>query len=131
MSTLDINNFKKVSFKYLIFSIFCGIFAFIYEMFSHGVYSNNMIFAFLIPLVMGTIMFYLIYITNWNKYIDYIGYNLYNASIATFTIGSIIKGVLEIYGTTNSLINMYFIIGFVLLVISILFIIIEVIKKYD
>ena len=131
MSILDINKFKKTSFKYLLFSIFCGIFAFIYEIFSHNVYSNNMIFAFLIPLIMGTIMFYLIYITNWNKYIDYFSYNLYNASIATFTIGSIIKGVLEIYGTTNSLSNTYFVVGFILLVLSILSIIIEVIKKYD
>ena len=41
---------------FLFASAFFALFAFIYEMFSHGVYSAYMIFAFLIPLVLGGIL---------------------------------------------------------------------------
>jgi len=38
--------------------------------------------------------------------------NLYNAGIATLTVGSIMKGVMEIYGTTNDILQIYWIVGF-------------------
>lgn len=44
----------------------------------------------------------------------------YHSGIATLTVGSIFKGVLEIYGTTNQLIVVYWIAGFGLLFIGIL-----------
>ena len=42
----------------------------------------------------------------------------YGASIISFTAGSIIKGVLDIYGTTNSNIKFYWILGIMLLIVA-------------
>ena len=41
--------------RYLWISIFFAVFGGIYEYFSHGVYSYFMIYAFMIPLVLGTV----------------------------------------------------------------------------
>ena len=40
---------------YLIISVLCAVYGMIYELFSHKVYSIYMIFAFVIPLLDGTI----------------------------------------------------------------------------
>ena len=88
-------------------------------MFSHGVYSNYMLLAFLFPLF-GGVVIYSILLKNKNI-ISGIGMNIYDMSLITIMIGSIIKGVLEIYGTTNSLIMIYWLAGILLLMISIIF----------
>lgn len=46
--------------------------------------------------------------------------NLYNAGIAALTVGSLMEGVLEIYGTTNDLLRIYWFVGFGLAGIGIL-----------
>lgn len=46
--------------------------------------------------------------------------NLYHSGIATLTVGSIIRGVLDIYGTTNQLTNYYWIVGIILIAISLI-----------
>ena len=130
MYTLDIDIFKKTSKKYLLFSIFCLVFSLIYESFSHNVYSNYMIFSFLIPLIMGTLIFYILYKFKLNYYINNFSYITYNMSIATFTIGSIIMGFLEIYGTTNSLTKIYAIVGIVTLIISIISVVLKKLFKF-
>ena len=108
--TLSISDIKKQGKVYLIASTACVIFAIIYEAFSHGVYSNYMIFAFLIPLVCGATISYILYFIN-RKDISLLpskfGNNLYNAAVATLTFGSIFNGVLEIYGTTNAKVYVY------------------------
>ena len=105
--------------KYIILSTIILIFSLIYEMFSHGVYSNYMLLAFLFPLF-GGVVIYSILLKNKNI-ISGIGMNIYDMSLITIMIGSIIKGVLEIYGTTNSLIMIYWLAGILLLMISIIF----------
>lgn len=122
MSTLDT---KKITFTYIIVSIFTSIFGAIYECFSHGVYSNYMIYAFLFPLIGGALLFSQLRILP-NK----LSLNLYNSGIATLTVGSIMKGVLNIYGTSNSLINVYFVVGIILICISSIFYILNR-KKAD
>ena len=117
MSILDINDLKNEN-KFIIgFSIFILIFGIIYEMFSHGVVSYYMIFAFLIPLI--NFLINTIFINSKIK-INKISKNLFSMSIYTFTFLSIIKGVLDIYGTTNNLIFVYLIVGLILLVTSII-----------
>ena len=37
--------------------------------------------------------------------------NLYACGIATLTLGSLLKGVLQIYGTTNTLLEYYWLVG--------------------
>jgi hypothetical protein len=71
-----------------------------------------MYLAFLIPLFGIIIKITLkIIFPNYNNLFS----KLYDSSIMTFTIGSIIKGVIEIYGTTNHLITIYLIFGIILL----------------
>ena len=113
LSILDI---KKVRKNYLYYSIFLIIFAFIYESFSHGVYSNYMIFAFLIPFIYGFLGSFLLK-EKKNK----LGNTLYNFGIVTLSVGSVIKGVLDIFGTTNWLVNIYLYTGIVLVVFGIIF----------
>ena len=44
---------QKTAFIYVCVSIFCALFGGVYEYFSHGVRSNYMIFAFMVPLLAG------------------------------------------------------------------------------
>lgn len=116
---LDTNNYKKVIKRYLIFTIIIFIFGIIYEMFSHQVYSKFMYLAFLIPLFLGVIFPFIIY--KLKIKINNKSFNLYSSTIITLTVYSIIRGVLEIYGTTNRLINVYLIISIISLFLAIIF----------
>lgn len=42
----------------------------------------------------------------------------WHAAIATLTVGSLMTGVLEIYGTTNRLVDLYWYVGSLLVILS-------------
>ena len=110
MYTSDIekkHSAAKTSFVYLLISVFCAMFGGVYETYSHEVYSYYMIYAFAFPLVGGALPFAAISLSRAKHYPGAIARNLYHAGIATMTVGSIIQGVLEIYGTTNELTKYY------------------------
>ena len=69
-----------------------------------------MTYSFTIPLILGLLPNIKI---KTNK--------LYNASVITLTIYSLIRGFLEIYGTTNNLINIYLYTSIILFIISIIY----------
>lgn len=117
MSTLDINKLEKEKKRFIIYSIICIIFTFIYELFSHGVISYYMILSFIFPLL-GFIE--IVILCKKNKLVKINSHNFFKASLLTFTLGSILKGILDIYGTTNKLIIIYLILGLILLVLSII-----------
>ena len=117
--TLDIKKIKEQGKIYIIATLTCVLFAMIYESFSHGVVSNFMVYAFMIPLVLGVIVSYMLYFLKIKKLPTKLEIRTYNAAVATFTFGSIIEGVLQIYGTTNSKIYVYLIIGIMLLIFSV------------
>ena len=110
---------KKCLKVYLAVTLFVLVFGIAYEYFSHGVVSLYMILAFLIPLVLGMLPFGTISILKKNYYPSPIGSNTYHAGIATLTVGSIMKGVLDIYGTTSPYISVYLIIGVILCVFGV------------
>lgn len=110
--TLDTDKNRII---YLCISILVLIFSLIYEYFSHGVYSYFMIGAFLVPLIFGAIGGSLL------RDISILSINLYHSFIATLTIFCIAKGFLEIYGTTNSLINIYLAVSVILFISTIIF----------
>ena len=112
LSILDI---KKVRRNYLIYSLFLIVFAIIYESFSHGVYSNYMIFSFIIPFIYGYCGSFLINIGG-----SKLGNMFYNLGIITLSIGSVFKGILEIYGTTNKLLYVYIIVGLLMAILGII-----------
>ena len=115
---LDTNYFKKQFITYFIVTILCILFGYIYEVFSHEVYSNYMIYAFTVPLVLGQFPSTLFAFGLIKRTPNRISLNLYNAGVATLTIYSLLKGILEIYGTTNSLIIWYLYIGIALMTVG-------------
>ena len=118
--TLDIKKLKKQGIIYTIVTIACILFAIIYESFSHGVISNFMVYAFTIPLILGTGVCYTLYFFKIKKLPNKFENSAYNAAIATFTVGSIVEGILQIYGTTNWKVYVYLIVGIILLMSSII-----------
>ena len=100
--------------KYLIASIiaalFCALFAAVYETFSFGVYSYFMLFAFVFPLLFCSLPYSIIIFKNKNIP-DKMALRLWNSGTAVLTVGSIVQGIIEIYGTTNHFIIIYAIAG--------------------
>ena len=103
------NNSKDIlvsAFWQLIFGLFCALFGAIYEVFSHEVYSYYMIYAFAIPIVLGTLAEIL-----FARYIRIqppgLALSMWNMAVLTLTVGCLFKGVIEIYGTTNRMVVVY------------------------
>lgn len=118
----------KTGFVYLFVSLFCALFGAVYEVYSHEVYSYYMIYAFVIPLAGGTLPFFsLAYFSRPAPGRGSL--NLYHSGIAALTVGSIIQGVLEIYGTTNRLVFAYWIVGVSLLGIGLVLYVIKRTRK--
>lgn len=99
-------------------TIFLALFGAIYELFSHGVYSYHMIYAFGFPLIMGVLLYAVLILRG--KYPRRSFLNVWNTAIATFSLGSVFEGVLEIYGTSNPLVIVYPIAGGILLIIGLI-----------
>ena len=101
---------------HLIASGFLAVFGGIYELFSHGVYSGWMIFAFAVPLFLGALLYALL--LHFDKAPGRLFLNLWNAGVACLSVGSVFQGVLAIYGTTNALIVVYPIAGGILMLLG-------------
>ncbi len=97
-------------------TLFCIIFAFVYEMFSFGVYSMNMILMFLYPLLLGALPCLLLHKTAGR---------FWNDGILLLTGGSLLAGVLEIYGTSSSLTDMIRWLGIVFLALDLIIIVMK------
>lgn len=113
MYTSAINRMENIvitAFIYLFISIFCILFGAVYEYFSHEVYSYFMLYAFVFPLVGGTLPFFGIIFCGM-PIPNSLSCNLYHSGIAALTAGSLFQGALEIYGTTNRLVSLYWILG--------------------
>lgn len=108
------HNFRKagtIAFLYLLAAGFCALFGGVYEHFSHGVYSPAMVYAFAYPLAGGAIPFLALALFHRSPGSYQV---LYHCGIATLTLGSIIQGILEIYGTASSLTLFYPCVGWFL-----------------
>lgn len=128
MSILDINKrikkTKKIFFLTMIFTI---VFDRIYSLFSHGVSSLSMNLMFLYPLVGGVVGYNILGYLFKNKKDDMIIlFNIYNSGIAILTVRSLLKGIMDIAGTSSQYIKYYLIIGILFIIISV----IGFIKKY-
>ena len=100
----------RIARNYFIVAAICAAVGFIYELFSHQVWSIYMIGAFAVPLVLGVIPNLIIAIGKL-KTPGLAAENLYACGVATLTLGSLLKGVLQIYGTTNDLLEYYWLVG--------------------
>lgn len=107
LSISDTKSYTRTALVYLLIAAFCALFGSIYERFSHGVYSYHMLYAFAYPLLGGTLPALVLSLLEKPLPTPMIR-TLHRCAIATFTVGSILHGVLEIYGTTNRLTALYF-----------------------
>ena len=112
----------KTGMKYLAASILIAAAAAVYGLFGHGVYSYFMTYAFMIPLLAGAVPHLISALKSREpaEVLNPFAYKLAGitakildakdaqlAVISTLTAGSILKGVLDIYGTTNRLLIAY------------------------
>lgn len=104
--------------RYLFLTLITALFGAVYELFGHGVYSYYMIYAFAVPLAGGVLPFLLAAAGKIRKCPGPLSRHFYRSGIVTLTLGCILQGVLEIYGTTNALIRLYWIAGAVLLSVA-------------
>ena len=102
-----------VTGAYLLETVCCALFGFVYELFSHGVYSYYMICAFAFPLLLGVMPFSILQ-KSGKLFCRGIAADLIHAGIAALTMGSIVRGALDIYGTSNPLTVWYWITGGIL-----------------
>lgn len=104
----------RTAFAYLVISLVCVLFGVVYEIHSHEVYSFYMIYAFVFPLAGGTLPFLLFSLFQFAYFPRKTARQFYHSGMAALTTGSLVQGVLDIYGTTNALVDYYWIGGGVL-----------------
>lgn len=116
---------SKTGFGYLVASLIVAVSAAVYGMFSHGVHSPFMTFAFLIPLIGGAAPHIAGAVCGWESGdclrrlpLSPAARDVQLAVIATLTAGSLLEGALDIYGTTNRLIIVYPLIALLILAVS-------------
>lgn len=102
----------KITVKIYVFTtLFCIAFNYIYSLFGHGVSSPFMSYAFVFSLVLGVVGFVGIGRLNLD---NRVAFNLYNAGIATLTVGSILRGIIDIAGADTTYPIYYFCVGTIL-----------------
>lgn len=94
-------NVMRTLFIYIGITLFVVLFSTIYEINSHKVYSADMVFAFIYPLIFGVGMYTLLRFIPIARVPGIIPATIYNFGVALLTVRSIFIGVLKIYGTTN------------------------------
>ena len=108
---------ERTAFAYLLLTCFVAFFGGVYEIFSHGVWSGYMVYAFAYPLVLGAVPFAWCALKKKPQPKPWFC-RLHHCGTATLTIGSVMQGVLVIYGTTNQLSMVYWIVGPALLLLA-------------
>lgn len=126
----DKRTIRRNLFIYCGVVCFCALFGYIYETQGHGVVSWFMLLGFLVPLVLGLVPYSILTLTKTEKGPNTIASNLYNAGVATLTVGCYFKGFLDIYGTTRDVhIIVYSVVGGILLLTGVVFYIISMVKS--
>ena len=97
----------------------------VYTYFGHGITSKYMTFAFVFPLAAGIIC----YIINALGLYDRFFVNAMNASMATITVGSVVKGILEIAGATTKFLKIFWLLGIVIAAVGAIRFIIVLAKR--
>lgn len=108
-------NTKKTASIYIFTTLLCVALNYVYSLFGHGVSSLFMSYAFVFSLVLGVIGFIVL---GWLNLDNRVAFNLYNAGIATLTVGSILRGVIDIAGADTTYPVYYFFVGAVCVAIG-------------
>ena len=134
MYTLDISgNDKKCVYRsvviYIGISLFCNAFNIVYAKFGHGVTSIYMTYMFLIPFLLGTVVNLGIGLNDRLPVPFRTIRHFYNSGIATLTVGSCVKGIINIAGSSTILIPVYVVAGLAMLMIAIIKYVVQVKQK--
>lgn len=108
-------NTKTTVKIYVFTTLFCIAFSYIYSLFSHGVSSPFMSYAFAFSLVLGVIGFTVFGRLNLG---NRTAFDLYNAGVATLTVGSIMQSIIDIAGADTTYPVYYFLVGTVFIAIG-------------
>lgn len=107
---------KKPIFIYLLLSLLCAVFSQVYLYFSHGVTSPYMQFLCLIPFFLGFVPALALYFSRFTP--GALSLVFYRCAVATLTLGSLTRGILDIYGTTSRLLSVYPVLSVILLCLT-------------
>lgn len=97
--------------RYAVATAFCALFGFVYEQFSHGVWSRYMMFFFAVPLVGGLLPAILLASLRGARLPRRLARDAWASAVATLTVGCCLAGVFEIYGTTSDYVLIYAVAG--------------------
>ncbi len=107
---------KKRIIPYAICTIFCGIFSYIYSLFSHGVTSPHMTFLFLYPLVLGAIPAIVSMMFKRKVQTYFLATHLYHTGVVCLLLSSMLRGIFDIAGTSSIYQTSLMIVGGLILV---------------
>ena len=118
MSTSVIKNkrVKKTLVSYSLLTIFFLAFSRIYESFSFGETSLHMHYLFVVPLVGGVILAFLLKII---PNLARISLNLWNSAVAVLTAGMLFRGIVNLSGRSTTLDQPYWYIGLAFAILAI------------
>jgi hypothetical protein len=111
---------RKTSAIFLAISLFCVIFSLIYGKYGHGVHSDYITYMFGYPLFGGTVVYLLIGALPKAWMPGRFAINIFNSGIATLTVGSALKGVFEIAGTSSPYQPVFMIAGIAMVSLGVL-----------
>ncbi len=114
MSTSESRNNAIICKRYLVAAIVCAVFATVYEIFARGVISFWMIGMPLFPLVLGVLPSFVLHkkgvqAPDW-------AVQTWNCGVITLTVGSLLNGIFEIFGTYLDQFLVFMVCGIALLI---------------
>ena len=116
MSSSEHRSISKILNSYLIAFAFCSVFAIVYELFAKGIISFWMLGMPLFPFVLGVIPALILEKTG-RSFSDW-ALQIWNCGVITLTVGSLLNGIFDIFGTYFDMFGLFMISGSVLLVIG-------------
>ena len=91
----------KTGLQYFTAALLCALFGAVYELFSHSVFSYYMLYAFMIPLVGGALLFFLMGYFQW-KIPGKVSRSLWQFGIAALTVGCLLHILQAADGVWNN-----------------------------
>lgn len=122
---------RRTSLIFLCAALFCGLFSAVYEHFSHGVYSNYMVYLFAFPFFGGVVPYAIFGLAPKIKCPSPATARTFNSGVAALAVGSCMKGVLDIYGTSSSYQPVYWLAGFSLIALSLVMYLAKSLLSHD
>lgn len=122
MSTSDTakerNALRRAALVWLCAAAFVAVFGRVYQVFSHDVWSPSMVFAVMYPLLGGALPLTVCALCSVRVIPGRLCRWLLSAGLAALTVGSVLTGIFEIYGTTSRLLAVYRFIGWPLVALA-------------